>query len=206
MKHALYYIESFLENLNKLRDRLLFAFLKQHWPRKITPNHLSYARLGIGVALFIFLFILGIENKALIVSLFFIGIFSDLLDGSLARATNQMTTFGAILYPTADRVLIIPIAVYSLLSTSAWLLLFLIITETVNALFSLYYNSREIYLESNILGKTKMVILSVVFVGILFFFPASPQPIFIAALWLTIPISFLSIYSKILDLRKSYAK
>jgi len=102
---------------------------------------------------------------------------------------------------TADRILIIPIAVYSLFGAHKWLLLALLLTEILNALSSIYYKSRQIYLESNIFGKTKMVLISIVFVVILIVWPEPPASLFIFGLWLTMPISFLSIFSRIMELK-----
>ena len=195
-------METLLTNISNLRDEVLFLFIKPYWPRRIIPNHITYVRLVIGVGIFILLFFFGVENKLLIVSLFCIGLVTDVLDGSVARGTGRVTTFGAMLDSVSDRVLIVPIAAYSLYADHKWMLLCLLLAEAVNAIFSLYYNTREIYLESNIFGKTKMVIASLVLVVILYLFPNPPPLFFIIILWLTIPISFLSIFSKIMELRE----
>lgn len=194
-------LKFFLEKIDHYRDEFLFLFIKPYWPRKIIPNHITYLRVVIGVLLFILLFFFGIENKFLIISLFCIGVLTDLFDGSVARGLNKVTEFGAMLDSTADRILIIPIAVYSLFNLHKWLLLTLILVEIINAFYSIYYKSKEIYLESNIFGKTKMVLLSVVFVVILIVWPQAPPLLFIYGLWLTIPFSFLSIFARILELK-----
>ena len=191
----------FLEKIDSYRDELLFLFIKPYWPRKIIPNHITYLRVAIGIALFAFLFFFNIENKLLIISLFSAGALTDLFDGSVARGLNKVTEFGAMLDSTADRILIIPIAVYSLFGAHKWLLLALLLTEILNALSSIYYKSKQIYLESNIFGKTKMVLISIVFVVILIVWPEPPASLFIFGLWLTMPISFLSIFSRIMELK-----
>ncbi len=195
------YIGSFLKKIDHYRDELLFLFIKPYWPRKITPNHLTYTRIFIGVLLFILLFFFSIENKLLIISLFCFGVLTDLFDGSVARGLDKVTEFGATLDATADRVIILPIAVYSLYPTQKWLLLALLLTEGINALTALFYKSKEIYLESNIFGKTKMVMLSVVFAVILIVWPNQPAEFFIDVLWFSLIFSFLSIFSRVLELR-----
>jgi len=195
-------LKFFLEKIDHYRDEFLFLFIKPYWPRKIIPNHITYVRVVISVILFVLLFFLGVENKLLIISLFCIGVLTDLFDGSVARGLNKVTEFGAMLDSTADRLLIIPIAVYSLFNLHKWLLLTLILVEIINAFYSIYYKSKEIYLESNIFGKTKMVLLSVVFVVILIVWPQAPPLLFIYGLWLTIPFSFLSIFTRIAELKK----
>src|SRR3989344_414729 len=49
-------------------------------------------------------------------------------------------------------------------------------------------------------GKTKMVMLSVVFAVILIIWPRLPSQLFVYILWATIPFSFLSIFTKVLEL------
>jgi CDP-diacylglycerol--glycerol-3-phosphate 3-phosphatidyltransferase len=195
-------LQHFLEKIDSYRDRLLFVFIKPYWPRKITPNHVTWIRIIIGTLLFVMMFFFRYENKALVVALFCIGAFTDLIDGPVARGTNRVTELGAMLDSTADRILILPIAVYSLFSVHKWLLLCLLLAEIINALSSIFYKSKEIYLESNIFGKTKMVLMSVVFIIILFAWPAPPSQFFIYILWATIPFSFLSIFSKMLELNE----
>ena len=196
-------LKFFLEKIDHYRDEFLFLFIKPYWPRKIIPNHITYVRVVISVILFVLLFFLGVENKLLVISLFCIGVLTDLFDGSVARGLNKVTEFGAMLDSTADRLLIIPIAVYSLFNLHRWLLLTLILMEIINAFYSIYYKSKSIYLESNIFGKTKMVLLSVVFVVILIVWPQAPPLLFIYGLWLTIPFSFLSIFTRIAELKKT---
>lgn len=200
-------LRGFLEKLDHYRDQLLFLIIKPLWPRKITPNHVTSVRIAIGIFLFIILFFYKIDDKALIVSLFVVGAITDLFDGSVARGLNKVTEFGAMLDPTADRILILPIAVYSLFDHHKWLLLSLLIVEVINAIVSIFYKSKEVYSESNIYGKTKMVIQCIVFIAILFVWPNSPAPIFIYGLWLTIPFSFFSMFSRIIELNsKGYIK
>jgi len=190
-----------LESVDKLRDELLFLFIKPYWPRKITPNRITYIRVVIGILLFVLLFFFKIEDNWLIISLFFIGVITDLFDGSVARGTNQVTEFGAMLDPTADRILILPIAIYSLFEFHKWLLLSLLLAEVINGLVSIYYKSKEIYIESNIFGKTKMVLQSIVFIVILIVWPSAPSQFFIFILWITIVFTFLSIFSRVSELK-----
>ena len=194
------YLEKFLRKIDYYRDELLFLFIKPFWPRKITPNHITWVRVLIGIILFVMLFFFGIQNKAWIISLFIVGALTDLLDGSTARGLNKVTEFGAMLDSTADRLLILPIAIYSLYPSQKMLLILLLLTEVVNALTSIFYKSKEIYFESNIFGKTKMVLLSIVFAVILAVWPNAPSVFFIYILWASLIFSFLSIFMRVLEL------
>lgn len=200
MKNFLNNMQYSLEKIDSYRDKFLFLFIKPFWPRKITPNHITWIRVFLGIFLFILLFWFGIENKLLVITFFCIGALTDLIDGPVARGTNRVTEFGAMLDSTADRILIIPIAVYSLFEHHKWLLLALLLAEILNAIASIFYRSKEIYLESNIYGKTKMVLLSVVFIVILIAWPNPPGLFFIYALWFSLIFSFLSVFVKAVEL------
>ncbi|MBI2049846.1 MAG: CDP-alcohol phosphatidyltransferase family protein [Candidatus Staskawiczbacteria bacterium] len=196
-------LKLFLEKLDRLRDEVLFVFIKPYWSNKITPNKITTVRIIIGVLLFILLFFLRIENKTLIISLFFLGVLTDLLDGSVARAKNMVTELGAMLDPAADRIIIITIAVYSLFENHKWLLLILLLIEVFNTFVSINYKTKKVYLESNIFGKTKMVMQSLVFIAILFVWPNPPHQFFIFLLWISAAFAVLSIVYKILEIRQT---
>lgn len=199
-------LEAVLETLNRQRDELLFPYLRKYWPASVTPNHLSIVRIGLGAILFILLFGTRNDNALLVLPLFFVGILTDLLDGSIARGMNMETAFGAFIDPIADRILIIPVAVYSLITYHKLLLLLIIISEIVNALLTVYSKDKEIVFGSNIFGKTKMVMHSVVFLGILIFWPFSPNIIFIAILWISVGVAILGIAAKISSIRLHHAQ
>ena len=201
MKNLLDDLKIFLEKIDHYRDEFLFIFIKPCWPRKISPNQVTYLRVAVGMALFILLFFFGIENKLLILSLFSLGAITDLFDGSVARGLNKVTEFGAMLDPVADRILILPIAFYSLLGSHKWLLLFLVLIEVIGAIISIFHKSKESDVKANIFGKVKMVLLSLVFIAILIAWPEAPSIFFINVIWISLIFSFLSIFTRILELK-----
>jgi len=194
-------LKDFLEKLDSYRDKLLFMFIKPYWPRFITPNHLSYLRIIIGVTLFILLFLLGIENKILIILLFIIGALTDLFDGSVARGLNQETAFGAKIDPIADRFLIVPIAVASLFFNHLVLLLWLGTLEIFNTLVSLCAHFQHLSIKHNIFWKIKFFMYSVVFITILIFWPAPPHQFFIGMLWMSTIFGVISIILRMKKLK-----
>src|SRR3989339_688575 len=113
-------LKIFLEKLDTYRDKVLFVFIKPFWPRKISPNQLTYVRIAVSIVLFV--------------------------------------------------------------------LLFLLVAEVFNAIVAIFYKSKDVY-KANIFGKTRMVILSVVFVVILIVWPASPPTFFIDVLWFSLLFS-----------------
>lgn len=201
MNKTLNFIGIFLIKISDWRDEILFLFIKPYWPRKITPNHISYIRIFIGLLLFFLLFFFGVKDKFLIIFLFCFGIITDLFDGSVARGLNKVTEFGAMLDPIADRFLILPIAIYSLYK-SYWIILIVwFFTEIINASVSIFYKRKKPYTESNIFGKTKMVLWAIIFLAILIVWP-NPLPIFfIDIIWISLIFSFLSIFTKVIDLK-----
>lgn len=191
----------FLENLDKLRDKVLFVFIKPFWPRIITPNFLTVVRIIIGISLFVLLFYYKNNDGVLILSLFLIGTLTDMLDGSVARGLKMETKVGETFDPIADRILIIPIAAYSLWGPHKWLFLAIVLSEVINGLMSLYAQSKDIDIKSNIYGKTKMVLQSIVFIGILAFWPQSPSIFLVVALWVSMVLMVLSIILKFIEIK-----
>jgi len=195
-------LKNMFEAVNVKKDQLVLdAIIKPYWPESITPNHLTLVRIVIGAALFILLFNFRIESGLIVLPLFFIGILTDLLDGVIARGMDKETALGIFLDPVADRILLVPIAIYSLLGPSALLLVAFLFFEVINAGISLYADSRNVSLGTNIFGKAKMFLQSVVFMGILLFWPMAPNIFFIYLLWLSMALLLMSLYAKIVQLK-----
>ena len=204
MKKSLEKLKLYLEGIDGLRDRILFIFIKPFWPRWITPNHITTIRILIALFLIFSLFYLGNDGKAMVISLFIIGAFTDMLDGSVARGLKKETKLGAVIDPVADRILIIPIAIYSLFEAHKWLFISIILFKLTNALVSVYAEKKGIFMQSNIFGKIKMVLQSIVFAGILVFWPKEPNIFFIYLLWISVAILLVSIFFKIIEFNSLY--
>ena len=193
----------FFENADKFRDRLVASFIQKYWPRQITPNHLTVARVGIGIVLFVLLFNFKNDNGLFIIPLFVIGILTDLFDGSVARELNMETEVGKIADPIADRILIIPIAIYTILGYQL-LLSAIIFSEIINGLLSVWAHGRNVFFGSNIFGKVKMFLQSVVFAGILALWPRPTHGFFAFILWVSLGFMLVSIIMKLKTLISSF--
>jgi CDP-diacylglycerol---glycerol-3-phosphate 3-phosphatidyltransferase len=189
-------VKLLFEKIDTFRDNVLFVFIKPYWPRKITPNQLTIFRIIIGLLLFILLFYYKNTSEALIITLFCIGALTDMLDGSVARGLNMVTRVGEMLDPAADRILIIPIAIYSLSSDHKWLLLSLLLLEILNGLASIWWHGKDKSAKSNIFGKVKMFLQCIVFADILIFWPKPPHTFFVYMLWLSVAFLLASIFLK----------
>lgn len=94
------------------------------------PNKLTIARIAM-VPIFIVCYVVKLYYVAL--ALFIIASVTDLFDGMLARKNNQITNFGKIMDPLADKIL-----VYSALCLfvengiiGAWMLIIILLREFV---------------------------------------------------------------------------
>ncbi len=106
------------------------------------PNLVSFVRLG-GVALFWWL-LFGAENVALAGLLIFVIGWTDWIDGYLARRLDQVSRFGTMLDPVADRLMIASALIGGLIAgvvpaLIAWPLM---IREALMALITLYLVAR----------------------------------------------------------------
>ena len=203
LKEYIKTLEKGLEDLNARKDRFLYGYLEIYWPRRITPNQLSWFRVCIGILLFVLLFNFKNENGLVIFPLFLIGVLTDLLDGAVARHFNQITRLGEMLDPLADRILLIPIFIYTIIDFKT-LLSCIILFEIINALISLFTQGKNIFFGSNIFGKTKMFLQSVVLVAILLFWPQIPNFFFISLLWVSVACAAISVILKGFEVRSYY--
>lgn len=140
-------------------DLLLAATVIKFLPRPVTPNLVTAFRF-LTIPFIFFLLIFG--HYVWSAALFLLAVFTDALDGALARTTNRITDWGKLFDPLADKLLIgstAAVLVTRFLSlrlaaaiVAAELLLILL------AYYHKYYRHRNI--QANYLGKTKMVLQS----------------------------------------------
>lgn len=94
--------------LPHLKGRKELLFLKKLFEKYFTdiwtvPNVLTMLRLVL-VPVFVILFSAGHDKAALAV--FLVASFTDLVDGYIARKYNQITNFGKLMDPLADKVMV----------------------------------------------------------------------------------------------------
>jgi cardiolipin synthase len=135
------------------------------------PNTLTVARIII-IPMFITAVIYQKHRSAL--CLFVIAALTDLLDGFIARRTNQKTALGQFLDPLADKFLLV--SSFILFSVQGWIPLWLTITVisrdfiVVIGWFLLYLLTNRATTEPVLLGKTaialQLITLAVVLLSI----------------------------------------
>jgi CDP-diacylglycerol--glycerol-3-phosphate 3-phosphatidyltransferase len=130
------------------------------------PNALSVTRIFLVPLLVVVLLtrsdgrlILGMREELVGAAIFGVASFTDWLDGYLARRRKQVTAFGQVIDPLADK-LLISAALISLVQMGlapAWMVVVIIGREiAVTGLRSLAY-SRGVAMPASPMGKIKMV-------------------------------------------------
>src|SRR5689334_8978223 len=89
-------------------DRVLAATLLKLVPKETTPNQITVLRMFMTPAVIWFL---HEERYDLATPLFFVTALTDMLDGSLARTRDQVTKWGIMWDPIADKLLIGSVAI-----------------------------------------------------------------------------------------------
>ena len=84
-------------------DRLLWKYFIKHIPVQIRPNHITAARF-ILTPLVVWLVWRG--DYAWGVPLFAVTSFTDTIDGTMARMRGQITKWGIVFDPIADKLLV----------------------------------------------------------------------------------------------------
>lgn len=124
-------------------------------PRDVRPNHVTILRV---LLIPVVLYYLWLENWDVVVPLFLFTALTDVIDGSLARTRKQITTWGTIADPIADKLLIGSVVVLfvarEINPAFAVVILALEIMIVVTAIIR--RKRRGEYISANWAGKAKM--------------------------------------------------
>jgi CDP-diacylglycerol--glycerol-3-phosphate 3-phosphatidyltransferase len=135
-------------------DYLMKWVIEPWFPRRVKPNHLTVLRFFL-TPLVLWLIWRACWSRALVVFLF--AAFTDALDGSLARLRRQITTWGTVADPVADKILIGSVAVaFVARVVGLWLAGLVLCMELLIVLGALYRRSKGKMSSANVFGKTKM--------------------------------------------------
>lgn len=147
-------------------DKLLAKTFLKLFSSRVIPNHLTLFRF-IATPLVVFLMVYEYYLVGLLA--FLLVAFTDALDGSMARTRNQVTEWGKIYDPLADKVLIgAMVFVIVLRYVDFWTAMIIVALE-IMIISAAWVRKREGRLvQANIWGKIKMA-LQVAGVTILLF-------------------------------------
>lgn len=124
-------------------------------PNWLKPNHLTFIRLLFTPVLIAWL--VAQEYQVALI-MFIVLVLTDLLDGSIARLRHQITQWGEIWDPIADKVLIGSTIAVLLISTNFALMILILAMEVGFILGGAFQKARivDIDIKANIWGKIKM--------------------------------------------------
>ena len=169
-------------------DKLLTATVIKLLPRALTPNLITTSRF---ITVPIIFWLLTQEHYVVSGVLFIFSAFTDALDGALARTLDQITDWGKLFDPLADKLLIGATAAVLVTKFLSFSLALAIVSAELLLIFFAYYHKyyRHHQVQANYLGKTKMVLQSfgliALFIAIIFkapFFLQLADGILVAAL------------------------
>ena len=143
--------------------KLLFLGLV---PKFVTPNHITVFRF-VTVPFIIVLLLDGHYLGATILFLF--SAFSDALDGALARTTGQITRWGILADPLADKLLIGSVSLILISQFLNWGLALVIVFIEIFTVASAYYRYKGKVVPAKVPAKIKMILQCFGIIFLLFF-------------------------------------
>lgn len=143
------------ENIRVTRfDRLFAATFGRLIPPSATPNHLTVFRMFL--VPFVVL-TLATDNYSLAMPLFFFAALTDWFDGALARTRRQVTEWGIIYDPVADKLLIGATLFVIVLQHMNYMLgLLLLVVEAFIIVIGWIRVRQGLVEQANLWGKIKM--------------------------------------------------
>ena len=164
-----------------ISDKIIKATFLKLLPSWVTPNHVTIFRFL--TAPFVLFFLVS-ENYIAGLILFTVSAFSDALDGALARTKDQITDWGKLFDPLADKILIGTTAAFLIVKYIGVYIAFAIILIEIILITIGYYKKRfqHITVQAHPTGKLKMILQSVGIASLFLFaiFPGLPIFIIIA--------------------------
>ena len=123
------------------------------------PNQLTLLRIALSFALIVFLLTPGFVPKLAALVAFVLACLTDLWDGRLARRTGQVTDFGILMDPIADKILVLAafLAFVQLRLVPAWMVVLIAVREFLITGLRLFALGKGQVLPAEAAGKHKTV-------------------------------------------------
>ncbi len=154
-------------------DKILAATILKLIPRSIEPNHVTALRF-IATPFVVGILLSGYYKIGAI--LFIITAFTDAIDGSLARTRDQITVWGKLYDPLADKLLVTLVLIILGAKYLSTTLIGSIIFIEVLLIFGAVFVFRHKETQANIWGKIKMICqvlgITLLLLGIIFNIPS----------------------------------
>ncbi len=123
------------------------------------PNKLTIARI-IMVPFYLAAMVVEFPHHFIVAAvLFLVASFTDFLDGNIARKTNQITVFGKLCDPLADKMLTTAalLAFMDLGICNIWIPMIILTREFLVTSFRLVASAQGVVIPAGILGKLKTI-------------------------------------------------
>lgn len=136
------------------QDYLTRALVLPFIPRAVQPNHITIVRF---LLIPFILWLLWSERYALAFPVFFFAVLTDIVDGGLARVRDQITPWGILFDPIADKFLVGSVALMvALQHYHPWLVFLAILLDIFPVIRYATKGRAGGVMMANIWGKTKM--------------------------------------------------
>jgi CDP-diacylglycerol--glycerol-3-phosphate 3-phosphatidyltransferase len=171
------------------------------------PNVLTVLRILLVPVLVVALLGETRNGDALAAAVFVVASATDLLDGWLARTRNSITTFGKLMDPLADKLLIVAalVSLVSLDRLAAWVAMVIIARELAVTLLRTAAVQQGVVIAAGMFGKVKTVmqiaaVLSLIVAG-------SPTPAWVDVLvYATVVVTVASGVDYFLGVRRRFGE
>lgn len=178
--------------IDKTIDKVLLWII----PVKVLPNHVTIARF---ILIPFVIFFLIAENYTIAIPLFIFAALTDAIDGALARTRDQITEWGKMFDPIADKLLIGSLAAIVVTKEISPYLAFSIIVLEVLIVISAVYKKKKYStpIEARKAGKVKMIFQTFGIGFLLLFIVLSTPILFLLAktfLYVSIVFSIISLF------------
>lgn len=138
-------------------DALLARTVLRLIPRGITPNHMTILRMVLTPFV---VFVVWLEMWDIAIPLFILTALTDVFDGTLARTRKQITIWGTIADPIADKLLIgsVVVAFVAREINSVFAAIIVTVEVLVVAASILRHHRFGTFVSANWAGKIKMLL------------------------------------------------
>ena len=150
------------------------------------PNILSFLRIFFVIPIYYFL---SINQNMTAVGFIIVALFSDWLDGFIARHTNRITTLGKVLDPLADKINtaggFLALALYQ--DFPLWMALIIVLRDLAIIVGSVVvYKRKAIVSASNVPGKITVFIIALFGLSYIIRFEPVQTPLLVLVLILIV--------------------
>jgi CDP-diacylglycerol--glycerol-3-phosphate 3-phosphatidyltransferase len=169
------------------------------------PNLLTVLRIMLVPVLVAALLGNTQEGDVLAAVVFALASLTDFVDGYLARARDSVTTFGKLMDPLADKLLVISalVSLVSLHRLAAWVAMVIIARELAVTVLRLGASQAGVVVAASMLGKLKTCVQIAAILAVI---AVHGEPVWVAALlYSAVAITVLSGLDYFFDVRRRLA-